>query len=138
MNDASIAGAALANLFGGAVTKKLGRYNTMLFGNFLVIAGCLPQLALNYPLQLIGKFLVGLGANFAVFGGYVFTAETLPGPSIARCLTSVAIGICSGFVFSSGLQIVTIPKSTSSEYLDSKSWRIGFIAPLFLAVINLA
>lgn len=42
VNDATILGATLANLFGGAVLKKIGRFNTMILGNLMVIAGCLP------------------------------------------------------------------------------------------------
>lgn len=118
--------------------KKIGRYNTMLLGNLIVIMGCLPQLALNFSLQLLGKFLVGLGSNFTIFGGYVFTAETLPGPNISSCLTAVSLGICSGYVLSSGLQSISLPPSGSPDYLSSGSWRIGFSAPIFLSLINYA
>jgi len=63
--------------------------------------GCLPQLALNFFLQLLGKFIVGFGTGLGLIVITIYIAETLPGNLIGKCLTSINIGISVGYVVSS-------------------------------------
>lgn len=109
----------------------------MKLGNLIVIAGCLPQLTLNFYFQFIGKFIVGFGASLVIYAVYVFTAETLPGPKISLCLTAVSVGMSAGFFVSAILQSFTLPAPSSLNYPTSGNWRICFMAPAITAGINL-
>lgn len=102
VNDGTILGLLIGSYYTGKiVTLSFGRIGTAKLANIVVILGCLPQMALNIWFQIIGKFIVGLGTGVLLVTTTIYVAETLPGSSIGKCLTSINIGISTGYVISS-------------------------------------
>jgi MFS family permease len=94
-------------------------------------------LALNVWAQIIGKFITGFGVSLVLVAMTVYVCETLPGFLIGRCLTSINLGISFGYVISSVVQALTLPRPSSVTFETTSDWRVGFCTPMIVAGINL-
>jgi len=76
-------GATVGALFGGPVLA-IGRWNSILLSNILILLGSGLTLAESFPVLLIGRFIYGLGAgSFNVFCPKM-VGETTPNEIIGR------------------------------------------------------
>lgn len=138
VNDGTIMGMLIASLMTPIfVSSVLGRLNSMKFGNLIIIAGCLVQLTLNLWAQIMGKFISGFGVSLVLVTMTLYVCETLPGFLIGRCLTSINLGISLGYVISSVVQALTLPRPSSVDFKTTTDWRVGFCTPIIAAGINL-
>jgi MFS family permease len=96
-------------------------------------------MALNIYLQIFGKFICGFGNALILVSVTIYVSETLPGQYIGKCLTAFNIGISTGFVLSSIVQVTSLPAKDDPAFDTTEKWRIGFSVPIIIvSLINLA
>ena len=135
ITSAGVVGPAFGSL-SAARFMVLGRKWVALFASALVALSTVPMMFPYVFTFVIGRFLLGFGTGLAICACSTWMAETVPTNQIGIVGTSVNFGCNLGLLMSQLVQGFSLPSIDSEEALTTDSYRVGFLAPAFIALTS--